>query len=157
MDDRVVWVNRKSVWMAHHLLHQGDTVEVPLADDLAGYVALVEPVACSLQLLCARARGLFFRLNEFAQRLGAEYFVYDGGFLLAAPDSRRYKADRLGELPAGAKVGTGSLRRRCQILSRRPDLKVELQAGTPRIIAAFRRYSSASWRSGTLSLRGQSL
>ena len=29
MDDRVVWVNRKSVWMAHHLLHQGDTVEVP--------------------------------------------------------------------------------------------------------------------------------
>jgi len=37
---------------------------------------------------------------EFAQRLGAEYFVYDGGFLLAAPDSRRYKADKLGELPA---------------------------------------------------------
>ena len=29
MDDRAVWVNRKCVWMAHHLLHQGDTVEVP--------------------------------------------------------------------------------------------------------------------------------
>ncbi len=28
-DDKVVWVNRRSVWMAHHLLHQGDTVEVP--------------------------------------------------------------------------------------------------------------------------------
>ena len=29
MDDRAVWVNRKCVWMAHHALHQGDTVEVP--------------------------------------------------------------------------------------------------------------------------------
>src|SRR5437762_261708 len=29
------------------------------------------------------------------------------------------------ELPAGAKVGTGSLRRRCQILAKRPDLVVE--------------------------------
>ena len=31
MDDRAVWVNRKSVWMAHHTLRQGDTVEVPSA------------------------------------------------------------------------------------------------------------------------------
>lgn len=31
MDDRNVWVNRKCVWMAHHTLHQGDTVEVPAA------------------------------------------------------------------------------------------------------------------------------
>lgn len=29
LDDRKVWVNRKCVWMAHHALHQGDTVEVP--------------------------------------------------------------------------------------------------------------------------------
>lgn len=29
MDDRKVWVNRKCVWMAHHELKQGDTVEVP--------------------------------------------------------------------------------------------------------------------------------
>ncbi len=29
MDDRRVWVNRRCVWMAHHTLHQGDTVEVP--------------------------------------------------------------------------------------------------------------------------------
>jgi len=28
-DDRKVWVNRRCVWMAHHTLHQGDTVEVP--------------------------------------------------------------------------------------------------------------------------------
>jgi hydroxymethylbilane synthase len=29
------------------------------------------------------------------------------------------------DLPAGAKVGTGSLRRRCQLLAQRPDLRVE--------------------------------
>ncbi|MEI6646442.1 MAG: RluA family pseudouridine synthase [bacterium] len=29
MDDRRVWVNRRCIWMAHHTLHQGDTVEVP--------------------------------------------------------------------------------------------------------------------------------
>jgi len=34
------------------------------------------------------------------------------------------RARRLAELPAGAVVGTASLRRRCQVLNRRPDLKV---------------------------------
>ena len=31
LDERVVWVNRRCVWMAHHALHQGDTVELPAA------------------------------------------------------------------------------------------------------------------------------
>ncbi|HOE60050.1 MAG TPA: RluA family pseudouridine synthase [Kiritimatiellia bacterium] len=31
LDERVVWVNRKCVWMAHHTLRQGDTVELPAA------------------------------------------------------------------------------------------------------------------------------
>jgi hydroxymethylbilane synthase len=35
------------------------------------------------------------------------------------------KASRLADLPQGAIVGTGSLRRRCQILHRRPDLNVQ--------------------------------
>jgi len=38
MDDRHVWVNRRCIWMAHHTLHQGDTVEVP------SKVAAVSPV-----------------------------------------------------------------------------------------------------------------
>lgn len=38
-------------------------------------------------------------------------------------------AKRIADLPQGAKVGTGSLRRRCQILSLRPDLNVELIRG----------------------------
>jgi len=28
LDDRKVWVNRRCVWMAHHTLRQGDTVEI---------------------------------------------------------------------------------------------------------------------------------
>jgi hypothetical protein len=35
---------------------------------------------------------------QFAQKYGADYFVYDTGFLIAEKDSRRYKADKLGEL-----------------------------------------------------------
>jgi len=31
LDDRKVWVNRRCVWMAHHTLRQGDTVEIAAA------------------------------------------------------------------------------------------------------------------------------
>ncbi|MFI5381743.1 MAG: hydroxymethylbilane synthase [Tepidisphaerales bacterium] len=39
------------------------------------------------------------------------------------------KARSLAELAPGAKVGTGSLRRQCQILARYPELKVEMIRG----------------------------
>ena len=29
LDKRQVWINRRNVWMAHHLLRTGDTVEIP--------------------------------------------------------------------------------------------------------------------------------
>ena len=35
----------------------------------------------------------------------------------------------INDLPTGCKVGTGSLRRRCQLLSARPDLQVEMIRG----------------------------
>jgi len=38
------------------------------------------------------------QMFEFAQRYGADYFVFDNGFLVANKDSRRYKADKLGDL-----------------------------------------------------------
>jgi hydroxymethylbilane synthase len=38
-------------------------------------------------------------------------------------------AKSIHDLPPGAKVGTGSLRRRCQLLAARPDLRVELIRG----------------------------
>ena len=40
------------------------------------------------------------QLYRFARRYGAEYFVFDVGCLVPAPDSWRYKADKMGELPA---------------------------------------------------------
>jgi len=39
------------------------------------------------------------------------------------------KARRIADLPVGAKVGTGSLRRKAQLLARRGDLQVELIRG----------------------------
>jgi hypothetical protein len=41
-------------------------------------------------------------LAVFARRHGAEYFVYDVGCLVTGPDTWRYKADRLGDLPASS-------------------------------------------------------
>ena len=38
------------------------------------------------------------RFYRFCRRYGADYFVFDTGFLLRAPDSRRYKADQMGDL-----------------------------------------------------------
>src|SRR3569833_3766711 len=59
------------------------------------------------------------------------------GIVLAAVPAREdqrdafiaMRAHRLGELPAGATVGTASLRRQAQTLHLRPDLKVELLRG----------------------------
>ncbi len=39
------------------------------------------------------------------------------------------KARQIADLPTGSRVGTGSLRRRCQLLALRPDLRVELIRG----------------------------
>ncbi len=38
------------------------------------------------------------RFYEFSRRYGADYFVYDVGFLHGGQDVRRYKADRMGTL-----------------------------------------------------------
>ena len=35
------------------------------------------------------------QFTAFAHRYGADYFIFDGGYLTTGPDSRRYKADRL--------------------------------------------------------------
>jgi hypothetical protein len=48
----------------------------------------------------------------FATKYGAEYFVFDNGFLLTGKDSRRYKADKLGDLDpnSGSAILSRSLR-----------------------------------------------
>src|SRR5688500_6997466 len=44
-------------------------------------------------------------------------------------DDARDDRPALSRLREGARVGTGSLRRRCQLLARRPDLRIELIRG----------------------------
>ena len=59
------------------------------------------------------------------------------GLVLAAISSREVPWDALcartrmtlDELPQGATVGTSSMRRQCQLLARRPDLKIKLLRG----------------------------
>jgi hydroxymethylbilane synthase len=59
------------------------------------------------------------------------------GLVLAAVSSREVPWDALcartptslDELPRGAKVGTSSMRRQCQLLARRPDLQIALLRG----------------------------
>jgi len=76
-------------------------------------------------------------------------YVESAGF---SPDGERLLVVR------EAREDSGKVVRRFQVLrASSPDLKVELQAGTPRIIAAFRRFASPAWRSETLALRGESL
>jgi hypothetical protein len=76
-------------------------------------------------------------------------YVESAGF---SPDGERLLIVR------EAREDSGKLARRFQVLrASSPDLKVELQAATPRIIAAFRRFASPTWRRETLSLRGESL
>ena len=76
-------------------------------------------------------------------------YVESAGF---TPDGERLLVVR------EARDDSGKVMRHFQVLrASSPELKVELQAGTPRIIAAFRRFASPAWRSETLSLRGESL
>jgi hydroxymethylbilane synthase len=44
-------------------------------------------------------------------------------------DDRNDATSGVSRLPQGARVGTGSLRRRCQLLAQRPDLRIELIRG----------------------------
>lgn len=95
----------------------------------------------------AGGKGLFVKELELALLAGqidfavhsmkdvpvTEPLVEQSDLLIAAVPAREDPRDalvcpgvrRLADLPAGAKIGTGSLRRRCQILALRPDLRVQ--------------------------------
>jgi hydroxymethylbilane synthase len=62
------------------------------------------------------------------------------------------QAKRISELKPGAKVGTGSLRRRCQILAQRPDAHVELIRGN--IDTRLRKFRSGEFDAIFLALAG---
>lgn len=61
-------------------------------------------------------------------------------------------ATTLIQLPTGAKVGTGSLRRRCQILARRPDLQLEAIRGN--IDTRLRKLRDGEFDAMVLALAG---
>lgn len=62
------------------------------------------------------------------------------------------KARSISDLPQGAKVGTGSLRRKCQILALRPDLNVELIRGN--IDTRVRKLHEGQYDAVILALAG---
>ena len=62
------------------------------------------------------------------------------------------KAGRIEDLPQGAKVGTGSLRRRCQVLEVRPDLQIEPIRGN--IDTRLRKLREGQYDAVILALAG---
>jgi hydroxymethylbilane synthase len=79
------------------------------------------------------AGDIDFAVHSFKDVPVTMPLVDQSGLVIAAVPEREDSRDvlassaprRVEELPQGAKVGTGSLRRRCQLLALRPDLKVE--------------------------------
>jgi hydroxymethylbilane synthase len=62
------------------------------------------------------------------------------------------KAKTVADLPHGAHVGTGSLRRRCQLLAQRPDLKIEPIRGN--IDTRLRKQHEGQFDAVVLALAG---
>jgi hydroxymethylbilane synthase len=59
---------------------------------------------------------------------------------------------RLSELPPGARVGTSSLRRRCQLAARRPDVRIELLRGN--VNTRLRRLDAGEYDAILLAVAG---
>jgi hydroxymethylbilane synthase len=62
------------------------------------------------------------------------------------------KAQAIDQLPQGAKVGTGSLRRRCQLLQCRPDLQIEMIRGN--IDTRIRKMRDGTYDAVILAIAG---
>ena len=78
-------------------------------------------------------RDIDFAVHSFKDVPVTEPLVDQADLVIAAVPPREdprdvlvsLRARRIIDLPQGARVGTGSLRRRCQLLAQRPDLVVE--------------------------------
>jgi hydroxymethylbilane synthase len=150
--DRIVIATRGSalaLWQAEHtrarlqavqpglavelltLKTQGDLIlDVPLSE-VGGKALFVKEIEQAL--LDGRAQVAVHSMKDVPADLAP-------GLVLAAVSARETPNDALclppgstvrtvDELPAGARVGTSSLRRQCQLLARRPDLRVLLLRG----------------------------
>ena len=150
--DRIVIATRGSalaLWQAEHtrtrlqavqpglevelltLKTQGDLIlDVPLSE-VGGKALFVKEIEQAL--VDGRAQVAVHSMKDVPADLAP-------GLMLAAVSARETPNDALclppgsavrsvDELPQGARVGTSSLRRQCQLLARRPDLQVQMLRG----------------------------
>ncbi len=138
--------SRLALWQAEH-------VAARLAACHAGLVVSLVPIVTEgdriqdRSLAASGGKGLFIKELENALQDGrADIAVHSmkdmpaalpSGFIIAAALERGDARDALvsprheslGALPEGARIGTSSLRRQCQLRHRRPDLEVVVMRG----------------------------
>src|SRR5690606_33338584 len=144
MSEKIRIATRKSplaLWQAEHVAGQLRAAHPGIEVELVPMTTRGDEVL-DRALSRIGGKGLFIKELEIAMREGrADIAVHSmkdvtaempSGFVLAAilerDDPRdafvSNKYEALSELPAGARVGTSSLRRQCQLATRRPDLEI---------------------------------
>jgi hydroxymethylbilane synthase len=147
--DRLVIATRESplaLWQAEHVQSRLREVYRQTHVDLARMTTRGDQIL-ETPLYQAGGKGLFIKELEVALLEGradlAVHSLKDVPMVLEAPfslvaigereDPRdafvSNRFDRIDDLPKGARVGTASLRRACQLRARRPDLQVETLRG----------------------------
>jgi hydroxymethylbilane synthase len=149
MTDRIVIATRGSqlaLWQANHVKGRLEAVEPGLAVEL-NVIKTSGDQILDVPLAKVGGKGLF--VKEIEQALvdrGADLAVHSmkdvpaelaPGLVIAAVSARETPWDALcarapvtlDTLPRGAKVGTSSMRRQCQLLARRPDLQIAMLRG----------------------------
>ena len=135
-----------ALWQAEHVAALLRTAHAGLAVELVPISTKGDRIQ-DRSLAAIGGKGLFIKELETALEEGrADLAVHSmkdvpadvpAGFAITAvlprADARdallTSRADRVGALPQGARVGTSSLRRQAQLLALRPDLKIEALRG----------------------------
>jgi hydroxymethylbilane synthase len=147
--DRLVIATRGSalaLWQANHVKDRLAAIAPELAIELL-IIKTSGDLIQDIPLSQVGGKGLFVKEIEEALLDGrADLAVHSmkdvppglaEGLAIAAVSKRETPWDALcarapitvDTLPHGAKVGTSSMRRQCQLLARRPDLKIEMLRG----------------------------
>ena len=147
--DRLVIATRGSalaLWQANHVKDRLAAIAPELAIELL-IIKTSGDLIQDIPLSQVGGKGLFVKEIEQALLDGrADLAVHSmkdvppdlaDGLSIAAVSKRETPWDALcarapitvDTLPHGAKVGTSSMRRQCQLLARRPDLKIEMLRG----------------------------
>jgi hydroxymethylbilane synthase len=138
--------SKLALWQAEHIkaelerLHEGLTVEVKVFKTQGDKIL-------DVPLAKIGGKGLFTKELEEAMKRGEAHLAvhslkdvptqFEPGFVLAGVTARGDRRDAflsekyasIDELPSGCVVGTTSLRRRMQLLARRPDLIIKSLRG----------------------------